>query len=93
MNISVFKLEWPSASVSRFNGSNDGLFENLNNIAIHIPHFETSWNTNYKKHTFYVAYSDTDPIQKMIPAYVALNDIVFCYPPWKGVKKAIIYFN
>jgi len=93
MDISVFKLEWPSASVSLFNDSNDGLWANSHNIAIHIPHFEKSWSTNYKEHTFYVAYNETDPIEKMIPAYVALNDIVFYYPSWKGVKKAIIYFN
>ena len=93
MDISVYKLEWPSASVSGLNDSNGGLCENMHHIAIHIPHFERIWNTNYKKPTFYIAYNETDPIEKMIPAYVALNDIVFYYPPWKGVKKAIIYFS
>jgi hypothetical protein len=93
MNITVFQLEWPSASVDFFNDSNHGLWENSHQIAIHIPHFEESWNTTYKKHTFYVAYDNTDPIEKMISHNVALNDIVFYYPSWRGVKKAIIYFS
>ena len=95
MSILVYELNWAGPSICYQN--NDGLWDNNNKIALHVPIFKLC-NNDYKKITinklknmFYIKYHDKDYIEPMHVSYFALNDIVFTNNVWQGIKKAKIF--
>ena len=76
MSILVYELNWAGPSICYKN--NDGLWDNNNKIALHVPIFKL-YNNDYKKITinklknmFYIKYHDKDYIKKN-PVFLLLR--------------------
>jgi hypothetical protein len=96
--ISVYKLEWSSASIMNYI-DDDGLWINDNKLAIHLPIFKKN-NPDYHKLSYYqivdklyINYKKEEPIEKVRFSFYALNDIVLTNSPWNYLKKANIYIE
>lgn len=70
----------------------DGLWDNGGKIAIHIPAFVRACSRDYRTTSFYVSYDD-HVVTELPISHVALDDLVSCYPVWRGLQKATIFFR
>ena len=70
----------------------NGIWDNRNKLAIHIPHLENVFIIEKKlRGKFFIGYNKNDILEELSILYIDLNDIVFNAQPWKDLKRAKIY--
>ena len=88
----LWNVYWPGPCIYDIN---DGLCENRDKLCIHIPIFETVFDTTQPFHpnkVFFVSYNDKQEVEPMHLSYKALNDYVFNESVYRYVvKRAKVY--
>lgn len=70
----------------------DGIWDNNNKLAIHIPHLKKNFKIEKKlRGKFFVGYDKNEILEELLILYIDLNDIVFNATPWRYLKRAKIY--